>query len=109
MPTKEGKEMAEKRKSTKTRKSSAGKSKAESGVEVLLEEITDKLGELAGDAEAALKEAGSTTRKTAGRALEGTKKTAGRALEGTKKTAGRALEGTKKKAGEAVAQLPILG
>jgi len=81
--------MAEKSKSAKPRKSTTGKSKAksESGVEVLLEDIRDKMGELASEAQVILKEAGSTS----------------------KKTAGRALEGTKKKAGEAAAHLPVIG
>jgi len=81
--------MAEKSKSAKPRKSTTGKSKAksESGVEVLLEDIRDKMGELASEAQVIIKEAGSTS----------------------KKTAGRALEGTKKKAGEAAAHLPVIG
>src|SRR5438270_9308216 len=80
--------MAEK-KSAKPRKSTSGKSKAksESGVEVLLEDIRDKMGELASEAEVIIKEAGAAS----------------------KKTAGRALEGTKKKAGEAAAHLPVVG
>jgi hypothetical protein len=81
--------MAEKSKSAKPRKSTTGKSKAksESGVEVLLEDIRDKMWELASEAQVIIKEAGSTS----------------------KKAAGRALEGTKKKAGEAAAHLPVVG
>jgi hypothetical protein len=49
--------MAGKSKSAKPRKTTAGKSKAkaESGVEVLLEEIKDKMGELASETEVVIK------------------------------------------------------
>jgi hypothetical protein len=60
--------MAGKTKSATARKP-RGKAKNGNGAEQLLEDLSGKLGELASDAAIALKEAGITTKKTAGEAV----------------------------------------